>query len=448
MVIRGSRFAGWRRLMGGAIVVALALSSAALAPASAQQSATDSSESRSPDPITAEEQGPDLDELEQYAARFDVSVDQALEELLREDELLELISPAIDGESRFAGWGVDRDPVQAWVVLQGDGPVPPKLQEIAAANSDITIEVGARYTLEELRTTIAESVEVLGLVDSVVGMGVDGRRNMPIVYVNNTAVDPQTGELVRRPPDDVRQTSREARVRQEVDQLGSFADTPFVIRPSAPSRDGKKIKGGKTTQGCTTSFTVRLPWALPVFEVEFGVLTAGHCTSATTTQAVSMSVLASVASASRDVRLLGIPEEHSAIPKFWNGVQYRTVNAVQLPGEGVWVCHYGRTTGKRCGDVLDTEFAPTGGAGCPCLPVFVSVEGLGCPGDSGGPAFRNIAQTAAVGIYKGQANANECSPPTPDPDDYWYYGKIANQLNTLSAIGGNVGFGTVLLYLG
>jgi len=69
----------------GAIVVALALSSAPLAPASAQRSAPGSSESRSTDPIDVEEQGPDLDELEQYAARFDVSVDQALEELVRED---------------------------------------------------------------------------------------------------------------------------------------------------------------------------------------------------------------------------------------------------------------------------------------------------------------------------------------------------------------------------
>lgn len=65
---------------------------------------------------------------------------------------------------------------------------------------------------------------------------------------------------------------------------------------------------------------------------------------------------------------------------------------------GSYACHYGRTTGFSCGDVINTTYANANtalsGKGCasslPCANTFVQVRGpsLNCQkGDSGGPVF-------------------------------------------------------------
>jgi hypothetical protein len=87
--------------------------------------------------------------------------------------------------------------------------------------------------------------------------------------------------------------------------------------------------------------------------------------------------------------------------------------------------------------------------GCPCLVEFVRVAALGCPGDSGGPVFRSHPTArAAVGIYKGQRSANRCNPPTASSGDYYYFGRVIDAVNTLSAIGNGptASYGTVLIY--
>lgn len=95
-----------------------------------------------------------------------------------------------------------------------------------------------------------------------------------------------------------------------------------------------------------------------------------------------------------------------ALPYYYPDISSYTEEAYPYRSAqvGTYLCHYGRTTGTSCGNVIDVAYAnfnnsASGGAnkGCasslPCGNTFVRIErkGLNClVGDSGGPVYGSV----------------------------------------------------------
>ena len=201
-------------------------------------------------------------------------------------------------------------------------------------------------------------------------------------------------------------------------QLEASAGVPVrVVSDARASSENKNIFGGKNmsqTDLCTSAFKVDI--AAP--NSGSGALGAGHCNSVRQ-QAVTMTNLVGVNSSNMDVRLLRIPSQHNAQPKFWQGTKHRRVHGVWTGTQGSPVCHYGKNSGKSCGVITVTPYEPPA-SHCPnspgCTAFAVLVEGPSlrtCRGDSGGPWFRAFSGTnrRAVGVHEGGSGFDDCVTP-------------------------------------
>jgi hypothetical protein len=294
------------------------------------------------------------------------------------------------------------------VLLQGLDPAPVVPNTAETEGIDVIVEVGARFTGQQLRALVASKQRQL-------------TESVPAFL--SAFVEERTGDVVvfLRPVDG-RSVSDEQAAVEEV--LG----TQVVVRRSTGRFEGMSMAGsgrhvgaGLGRPGCTGSFPARRGR-------QSGVLSAAHCENdnvyynGVDGEGYRLSVSQESWTASTDVQfMVGHSLAKQALrvgvrPEFyenaWPNVRVRELVgsiAQSSLAEGDTICKYGAVSGYSCGKVVRVLFAPpypfSDCNGGPCGETWVLMGPLdaGTPfncakGDSGGPWF---VGGRAVGIMMG-----------------------------------------------
>ncbi|MGB7374149.1 S1 family peptidase [Pontixanthobacter sp.] len=233
-------------------------------------------------------------------------------------------------------------------------------------------------------------------------------------------------------------------------------EVELEVTPIETTEDHTRGGGGlytsdaDTTANCTTGFVAYEG----TNRAKLGVLTAGHCGNSYTYKAPDSPTRGYVLSvptgreafnADMDLQWMSAPSGHAAVGEFYadHSSTVRRVtgycsvaNTTQandwINRKGTFICHYGKTTGQSCGEVIYTDAAPAyandpandkygcsnGPTYVACNDSFVEVRNkvvagetqLACfGGDSGGPWF---AYGTAFGIHSGgrktSSNPGQC----------------------------------------
>ncbi|AKE72139.1 TPA: hypothetical protein L6A07_33595 [Pseudomonas aeruginosa] len=222
-------------------------------------------------------------------------------------------------------------------------------------------------------------------------------------------VDERTGELVIEvnPNSEAGKGSAAVVAREMVQKL---VGVPVRIEKGEAAEIQAVFGSGTLGNGCTAGFTVN--HAASGLQ---GVLTAGHCQTASGSDTYSgidgatatLEQKGWVQNAKTDLLWYKGTTEEKFGPWFyadaWRQVTGRRTQAATAVGASF--CHYGKTSGYSCGVIKTVYGNPGSICGAPnesnpCNASFVGVEGtdLRClGGDSGGPWF--TAATLAAGIH-------------------------------------------------
>lgn len=393
---RKGRLMRKRVLLPGA-AISLLVSTATSGSAVARTADGSSPEPALPDPESSETRKQVSTEAEAYAADHDLSVDEAAERLLLQDNLGRTLGSLqeLAGE-RFAGAWIDHVPdLTGTIRLTSDVPVEEFKELVDSSLVPIHVAVDAPVSIE---ATVAEAERLSPLVaEALPG--------------TSTSVDERTGEIVLWLSPESSGIARQGTVAE----LQSRTVVPLrAVRSDTSAGDGNVWGGGRMNSAngnCTSGFTVRNNADV------VGVLTAGHCPNGLTFAdyidggSVGTTFRQEARSATADVQW-HTPNTGTAPPGFYGSSRTtrREATGIRLRQDqppGTFVCHQGRSTGYSCGDVASRFFSPGWANACPgttCSHTWIQVDGesLECfPGDSGGPWF--IGGTA-YGIYKGQSS--------------------------------------------
>jgi streptogrisin C len=349
----------------------------------------------SPESVLALEQ-----DANRYAQAAGITPVQARGRFMAQMGSAELISKLREtNRNRLAGIYTEHDNGHKIIVrLKGGGNhVREKIVRVGDEIVTVVFRPGAPYTLEEVKTVLAESMPVL-------------QAELPTMqggFANEKATEIVIDVLAQ-------DATRIARV---ADMLG---DIPIRLNVLSGPIVQHAMGGGHLDSGnCTTGFTVKRTGTTTT-----GITTAGHCPnvnssytgadgSATTTfQAESWG-------ASTDYQWHTASNTNQAkftYQKSGTTWSTRTLTGRRLQSStsaGNNICHYGATSNYSCGDVLSTSYQPVYSGACngatTCTATYITVgppssgTGLACAGgDSGGPWF---VSTVAVGVHKGGASS-------------------------------------------
>ncbi len=348
-----------------------------------------------------------LNEVQMYADDHGVSVERAEQQILQQGRVAEaMVELVLAAGDRYAGNGFvyeDNGDMQSVLLLKGAEPAPEAVT-MTAESVGIDVALGHRYSLEDLRMLRAKLDESFG--NPSVDLGIRQLENRVVVIEYR---DPELTESFR---------NERALLRAEV--VKSHDESVVFDSLGSPPQADYRYKGGhnfiRTGSGCSSAFAVK--WGPNLNR--YGLLTAGHCADETadsqrrqrrhgTTGWGTFDRIAFHDASDGDIALYEPPSGDKMIPKFWNGVQVRTVKGWFPSSEGTWVCKWGQRTGKSCGTVGDVAVAGyrsnvTGNA----LRSY--------RGDSGGPVWRNIlTSTVATGIHSASTPAEGYTYDNPPP---------------------------------
>lgn len=215
-------------------------------------------------------------------------------------------------------------------------------------------------------------------------------------------------------------------------KLTALLDSPIELESTAAADRLTHICGGGglhqtagvAAHSCTTGFVAYLGND----RNRLGVLTADHCRDIMWYRGVDapnypiqLNVPPGYEAWNANMDLQWMMGDHIIVGQFYadnstavrNVTGYRSqANTTQANDwfgtKGSFICHYGKTSGYSCGEVIDTDSAPAYSCnGQACNDVFVEVRNkvvtgetqLACgDGDSGGPWFAN---GVAFGIHSG-----------------------------------------------
>lgn len=393
-----------------------------------------------------------------YAADYSVSEAEAKRRLDRIDSISDVVQSIRGLESeRVAGWGIDHSgALVGWVSLTGSEAPDVRAAALAGAHTDVEIRVGALHSLEELLTAQesfgdGSSVGPVGhvtagpdaLIDvsrTVTFTAIDMRANTLQIGIDpalaaESAIGPigSTGGAPTgsAPPIDgdggVKGGSTDAELQTAITQLTAALSGRVAVAYEVV--DGRNIAsdamfdGGRVMGTCTSGFAARQNGTNV-----FGIITAGHCTRATSMHGVSLPWVYGYASVTADAEFRRIPagSGHELRSQFAYGDQEPfTVRVVRskvarLHMAGRFLCHQGKNSGVSCGTVTNIHYRPTYAEACrvgsdhdsddtTCHNVFVRVHGpnlQSCNGDSGGPWFMS---SKAYGVHMSSNSDNDCT---------------------------------------
>ena len=294
-------------------------------------------------------------DAEAYAARYAVSVDEAVRRLELQRAAGELNAALqADHPETFAGLTIEHQPSFAVVArftrggaeaLRGADPaLAPVLRAERAA---VPLRVLQRRLDAAYGQVRGRGVEATG--------GLNLRANRPEIYVPAPAA---------------------AAARAAI-PVETGAAVVVVDRLPAP----ELLYGGLALSTCTSGFYVVNGSGTR------GISTAGHCGSSQSYGGSALTFLGESYSGSYDIQWHNRSgETYSNIIKVGTGTRAITstrARASQVSGE--WVCKQGKTTGNTCGTLSTTSYCFAGA----CTFVYVSGGSVNLSegGDSGGPWF-------------------------------------------------------------
>jgi hypothetical protein len=366
--------------------------------------------------------------FESYAKEYSVSMKEAERRSVRSDELKALLLKIVAAEDgRIAGWGLVHEPqFGGWVYLAGDAPPTAATAAIQRQNADVYIQLGADYTLAELKDAMKQrsTWEAIpeSMRDRLAWTDIDVRANSLVVAIDRD-IPPakrRTGGLadvdaIEELPLD------QASAALEVLLEGSTG-LPFTVVLDSRGMDDS-IYGGEHIHNqdggsCTSGFAV-------VKNGTRGMLTAGHCGNPFThygsrtlshtgggTSAFAQDV---VSGNSGDTRWYTTSQWESD-NFYYSTSTNRDLTATEDRANmfGRFVCHFGTNSGQSCGTVVSTSFDPHMSACWPgwlggCDDKWVKVEGtflVRCEGDSGGPWYKG---SVGYGTHSTGGGDNSCT---------------------------------------
>jgi hypothetical protein len=315
-----------------------------------------------------------------YAAEYGVSVEEAARRLSLQDQVGEL---EVELESReaatFGALYIEHEPTFRVVTLftrDGEKTVRPYVEDTPLEGVVEVRKVDA--TLKELEAAQAEAARIYESKGVAFNSDIDVIQNRAEVYVHDdTRERVQSSQL----PDQA--------VKIPVDTLSTFEDTMY---------------GGRALSTCTSGFTVRHSRAE-------GFLTAGHCRPHPADggqyfKGTLMPFQQQDMQGSQDVQWHTSPGiDDRAYFRAGSNTLYpvRKIEGRSQQSRGRFVCKYGMSTGRTCGEIAGNDFDPGADFNDTfirvCKPrAHICTENLSSSGDSGSPWFDG---RTALGVHSG-----------------------------------------------
>lgn len=123
----------------------------------------------------------------------------------------------------------------------------------------------------------------------------------------------------------------------------------------------------------------------------YGISTAGHCgnsgTDAKTGRSLGFKKQWITNNLDSQWMTFSGSEGYLVVPKFYDGLNTVSVTGGQGDYEGLYVCKYGRTTGRTCGSVDRFQYTSTTYGDFPRVNSNSTYPQINDIGDSGGPVF-------------------------------------------------------------
>jgi hypothetical protein len=328
----------------------------------------------------------------QYAARFEVTPDEALQRL-RAQQASVAATDAIRSEfaARLAGISIEHSPqFRIVVLLTGSEPVADR----SASGVPIVFRTGAKATRERAIAAMRQHlIDLRSELPGARGAGYDQRTGEVVLLVRNADAQKYGLDAIRARAEQLSGVPVRVVINDLIEQnLAVVGGVNVVgINPA----DGHRYR-------CTAGFVV-------TDGTRSGIATAAHCPDDLTYDdpdgsTIPLAFIGGWGLAYQDVQINTAPG--TAQPLF-----YANHGAGSLRRLGSWrnrdstragdfVCHSGESSGYSCGEVELTDYAPPGAlCGGPCEPTWITVKGAQCiAGDSGGPVFSGAV---AFGIAKG-----------------------------------------------
>jgi hypothetical protein len=345
---------------------------------------------------------PLLPDARQYAATYDVELDEALSRLRRQAVIGRLNAKLAEKEpATFAGLWVQHEPSYL-IVVQFAGGGEARLQKLLRNEAFDEL-----YPHVDVRTA-RRSLKALAAVQAASHQAAKAQ-GVPVesmINVRENRVDLRTTEVGQ-----LTKSLQDAdRMRKGAGAL-KLLDNVVIIEVDRLSVPVRYVYAGRQITACTSGFAVQ------DVNGTLGVLTAGHCPDGQAFNLRNLPFQAGQFSGSVDAQWHTAPELH-VTNRIWDGLfdtstpSYRFVTGTRPRSQqavGEFVCKFGVTTGHNCGTIESTSFLPPSGPGLWVNPAatFIYVDGdrhgvdLSEPGDSGGPWFSG---ETAYGVMSGQSS--------------------------------------------
>ena len=346
--------------------------------------------------VRAQEDNPDdplLQDARQYAAVYEVEVDEALSRLRLQSALGRLNAELTAKERQtFGGLWIQHSPsyrVFAQFTQKGGNNLDSYLQ--AAGMEELAPVVERRTVRLSLKRLEAIQAEANRIVRKQ-GIAADS-----LINVAENRVELHT----LMPADLQNAITAESRTSKIAAELRLPANVEVVGVERLP-RPQSYIYGGLQITQCTSGFAVQSGSTL-------GITTAGHCPDSQSYNNRSLSYQSGQFYGAVDAQWHTAPDFYPT-NRAWDGQSdtttpnYRNITATKTRAQqvvGEFVCKFGMTSGYTCGTISSTTFAPTDylpGATSDYVKVDSATQDQSEPGDSGGPWFSG---ETAYGIMSG-----------------------------------------------
>lgn len=319
----------------------------------------------------------------QYATEYGVSAEEAARRLSLQDRVgaLEADLEAREADT-FGALYIEHEPTFRVVALftrDGEQTIQPY---VAGTPLEDVVEVRqVDATLAELEAAQAKATNIYESRGVAFNSDIDVVRNRAEVYVPDEGRAQRRVQSVQLP---------DQAVEMGVDTLSTFEDSMY---------------GGRALSTCTSGFTVRHKGGAE------GFLTAGHCRphpadGAQYLNGTLMPYQQQDFQGSQDVQWHTSPGmDDRAYFRAGSNILYpvRRIEGRSQQTRGRFVCKYGMSTGRTCGEIAGNDFDP----GADFNDTFIRVckpranictENLSSPGDSGSPWFDG---RTALGVHSG-----------------------------------------------
>ncbi|WP_242112517.1 S1 family peptidase [Luteimonas aquatica] len=326
-------------------------------------------------------------DAQEYARHHGVGVDEALRRLNLQAGTAELIESLRSAyRDRVAGIYVEYAPAPRVVVrLAGAAPVSPRLVAVGADMVAVDFQSGAAHTQRELQGIVDRNIGALkSRLPGLQGLYADEKTGDVVLYVTGEAAD--------------------ASARQAA--ASALLGVPARIKTLPAPVVEQAVRGSGHLTTCTGGFVVK-----HTATGNTGLATAAHCGNSQSytgldgaTSTMTFQSESYTASDDAQWHTTSAADE----PKFYaSATSLRTLTGRRTQAStavGNNICHYGKTTGYSCGDVVSTSYSNVTCGATTCASTYIALEppasgtGLACAGgDSGGPWF---ISTVATGLHK------------------------------------------------